>query len=219
MLEFELLYSALNSEAEMDKATFELSLSYWQSKTYKKGDFFNEYKNICKHLGFIVEGIFRIYQVHEDTGEEKNMLFFSSHQFISSYKNFLNHGTRGYFIESLVNSTILYIHIDHLNLLYKQSHGWERFGRLIAEQAYDVVMTNTENLLFKTPEVRYLEMISQRPEIFNAVPLYHIASYLGIQGPSLSRIRKRITGSPQKNKQAINLITEVPIIIADNRTG
>ncbi len=30
------------------------------------------------------------------------------------------------------------------------------------------------------------------PDIINTLPLYHIASYLGIQGPSLSRIRKRM---------------------------
>jgi hypothetical protein len=29
----------------------------------------------------------------------------------------------------------------------------------------------------------------------NAIPLYHISSYLGIQGPSLSRIRKRIAAN------------------------
>jgi len=46
--------------------------------------------------------------------------------------------------------------------------------------------------MFKSPEERYLELINGQPDIFNLVPLYHIASYLGIKGPSLSRIRKRI---------------------------
>ncbi|RYE37653.1 MAG: Crp/Fnr family transcriptional regulator, partial [Sphingobacteriales bacterium] len=34
----------------------------------------------------------------------------------------------------------------------------------------------------------------QHPEIFSSVPLYHLASYLGIKAPSLSRIRKRMVG-------------------------
>jgi hypothetical protein len=49
-----------------------------------------------------------------------------------------------------------------------------------------------EGFVFKSPEERYLDLIRQQPAIFNAVPLYHISSYLGIQGPSLSRIRKRL---------------------------
>jgi len=36
--------------------------------------------------------------------------------------------------------------------------------------------------------------MKQHPDIFNKVPLYHLASYLGIQAPSLSRIRKRMVG-------------------------
>ncbi len=81
-------------------------------------------------------------------------------------------------------SRILYIHIDHLKQLYTQSHQWERFGRLIAEMAFSVSMDRTESFLFRTPEQRYLELVEQHPAIFNSIPLYHISSYLGIQGPS-----------------------------------
>jgi CRP-like cAMP-binding protein len=138
--------------------------------------------------------VFRIYRVNNDTGEEKNMLFFTNHQFVASYKSFLAQTACDYYTEAMVDSHILYIHIDHLNELYAQSHQWERFGRIVAETAFHEVMVNTEGFLFKTPEDRYREMMEKHPNIFNSVPLYHIASYLGIQGPSLSRIRKRMVG-------------------------
>ena len=176
----------------MDKESFELSLPYWQLKSYHKGEFYNEYKNICKHLGFIIDGVFRVYRVNENTGEERNMLFFGKNEFIASYKSFISQTACDYFTESMVDSTILYIHIDSLNLLYQQSHKWERFGRLVAEQAFQAVMNATEGLLFDTPEGRYQDMVRKHPDVVNAVPLYHIASYLGIKGPSLSRIRKRM---------------------------
>ncbi|MGF7036797.1 Crp/Fnr family transcriptional regulator [Mucilaginibacter sp. OV119] len=176
----------------MDRESFNLSLPYWELKTYKKGEFYNEYKNICKHLGFIIDGVFRIYRVNETTGEERNMLFFGNNEFIASYKSFLSQTACNYFTESMVASTILYIHIDSLNLLYEKSHKWERFGRMVAEQAFQAVMSATEGLLFDSPEGRYRDLLAQHPDIFNSVPLYHIASYLGIKGPSLSRIRKRM---------------------------
>ncbi|MGN8070926.1 Crp/Fnr family transcriptional regulator [Mucilaginibacter sp. 22184] len=176
----------------MDRETFQLSKPYWQLKTYKKGEFYNEYKNICKHLGFIIDGVFRIYRVNELTGEERNMLFFGKGEFIASYKSFLSQTACSYFTESLTTSTILYIHIDALTQLYEQSHKWEKFGRMVAEQAFHAVMSATEGLLFDTAEGRYKELLRQHPDIFSTVPLYHIASYLGIAGPSLSRIRKRM---------------------------
>jgi CRP-like cAMP-binding protein len=178
----------------MKPEAFDLSLPHWILKQYKKGEFYNEYKNVCKHLGFVLNGVFRIYRVNADTGEEKNMIFFTDHQFVASYKSFLSQAACDYYTEAMVDSLILYIHVDHLHALYAQSHQWERFGRLVAETAFYEVMCNTEGFLFKTPEDRYREMMEQHPNIFNAVPLYHIASYLGIQGPSLSRIRKRMVG-------------------------
>jgi len=190
--EIELLQQALHKATGMDKETFELSVPYWRLKTYKKGEYFNEYKNVCKHLGFVINGVFRIYRTSEDTGEEKNMLFFTNNQFVTSYKSFLSQVACDYFTESMMTSTILYIHVDDLHQLYNTSHLWERFGRIVAETAFNEVMNNTEAFLFHTAEERYLQLISKHPDIFNAVPLYHIASYLGIQGPSLSRIRKRM---------------------------
>lgn len=192
MTEFDQLQQALFITAHLDREDFELSRPYWKLKSYKKGEFYNEYQNVCKHLGFIVNGVFRIYRADEKTGEEKNMLFYSNGQFVASYKSFINQTACDYYTSSMNDSVILYIHIDNLKKLYQQSHSWERFGRMIAELAYHQVISNTEGFLFKSPEERYLEMLELHPYIFNSVPLYHIASYLGIQAPSLSRIRKRM---------------------------
>jgi len=93
----------------------------------------------------------------------------------------------------MTDSSVVYIGIDDLLLLYKQSHKWETFGRLLAQEAFNVTIERIESFIFKSPEERYLDLIKYHPDIFNAIPLYHISSYLGIQGPSLSRIRKRIT--------------------------
>jgi len=194
MVELELLGNALSKAVNMDDEAFNLSKPYWKIKAYKKGEFYNEYHNVCKHLGFIIQGVFRIYRADEGTSEEKNMLFFSKGKFVASYTSFLSQEPCNYYTASVDTSLILYIHIDHLNNLYRESHQWERFGRFIAETAFHQLMSNTEGFLFKSAEERYQAMIEQHPEIFNTVPLYHLASYLGIKAPSLSRIRKRMVG-------------------------
>ena len=193
-MELGLLTSAMSSVVNMDVEAFNLSSPYWKLKAYKKGEFFNEYHSVCKNLGFIIEGVFRIYRADEDTSEEKNLLFFSNGQFVASYTSFFSQKPCNYYTASVDASLILYIHIDNLHKLYKESHQWERFGRYIAETAFHQLMANTEGFLFKSAEERYMEMMEQHPEIFSSVPLYHLASYLGIKAPSLSRIRKRMVG-------------------------
>lgn len=194
MTAFELLEYAFKDFAGMSGEAFALSASFWQQKHYGKGEFFNEYKNVCKHLGFIIDGVFRTYYVDDATAEEKNVFFFSKHQIVVSYKSFVDQAPCNYHTAAMTDAVIYYIQYEQLTTLYRQSHEWERFGRLVAEKAFGLAMNRAEDFIFLTPEQRYQELTQQHPDIFNAVPLYHIASYLGIQGPSLSRIRKRMAG-------------------------
>lgn len=194
MTVLEKLAFAITSFAKMSEEEFKHSLPLWQERTFKKGEFYNERSHICKNLGFIIEGTFRSYIIEEKTGEEKNVFLYSSDQFVVSFKSFINQSPCDYHTQAMTDSTILYINIVDLLALYNKSHQWERFGRLLAQEAFNVAMDRSESFLFKTPEERYLDLIKHHPNIFNTVPLYHISSYLGIQGPSLSRIRKRLSG-------------------------
>lgn len=188
----DILKQTLHEIAGIGEEEFELSRTFWKEKEYKKGEYYNEYRNVCKYLGFITDGVFRTYYVDVKSEEEKNVFFFSKHQVVVSFQSFIAQAPCNYYTQSMTDSNVLYIHIDHLTALYKQSHQWERLGRMIAEMAFSISMKRTESFLFQSPEERYLDLIKQHPDIFNSIPLYHISSYLGIQGPSLSRIRKRI---------------------------
>ncbi|MBT2560257.1 Crp/Fnr family transcriptional regulator [Pedobacter sp. ISL-68] len=176
----------------MSEEEFNLSTEYWQIKRYKKGEFYNEYKNVCKHLGFVLSGVFRIYKLNQATLSEQNLFFFLENQFVSSFKSFLSQTSCEYYTESMTEAEVLYIHYDHLQRLYQTRPAWERFGRLLAEFVLGAVMNNTELLLFHKPQDRYAALQAAHPEIFRLIPLYHIASFLGIEAPSLSRIRRRL---------------------------
>lgn len=193
MTEIEKLSFALQQFAGLSAEDFELSAAYWKYKTYRKGEFYNVHRNICKDLGFVTSGVFRSYTVNEETGEEKNVFLYSSNGFLVTFKSFINQIPCDYHTQALTDATIVYINIIDLLSLYRQSHQWETFGRLLAQEAFNVTMSRLEGFLFKSPEQRYLDLIHDYPDIFNNVPLYHISSYLGIQGPSLSRIRKRLS--------------------------
>lgn len=194
MTEIEKLPFVLSQFAGLTAEDFDLSADYWQHKNYKKGEFYNQHKNVCKYLGFITDGVFRSYTVDEKTGEEKNVFLYSANGFVVTFKSFINQIPCDYHTQAMTDASVIYINIADLMSLYQRSHQWEKFGRLLAQEAFNVTMTRIEGFLLKSPEERYKDLIAQHPDIFDNVPLYHISSYLGIQGPSLSRIRKRISG-------------------------
>jgi CRP-like cAMP-binding protein len=193
MKELEILAFALNQFADLTAEDFQLSAPFWHQKEYKKGDTYNRQSTVCKHLGFINQGVFRSYVIDEKTSEEKNIFLYSKHQFVVPFKSFINQIPCDYHTEAMTDASIIYISITDLYKLYKQSHKWERVGRLMAQEAFNVAMNKIESFVFKTPEERYLDLIKHHPDIFNNIPLYHISSFLGIKGPSLSRIRKRLS--------------------------
>ncbi len=194
MTEIDILKFALNQFADLSANDFELSNAFWQQKEYKKGEYYNQHKSVCKYLGFITTGVFRSYIIDNKTSEEKNVFLYSKNQFVVTFKSFINQIPCDYHTQAMTDASVVYINITDLLSLYKQSHKWEKFGRLLAQEAFNVSIRRTESFIFQSPEERYLDLIKYHPDIFNNIPLYHISSYLGIQGPSLSRIRKRISG-------------------------
>ena len=194
MTKIDILKFALHQFADLSADDFELSTTFWHQKAYKKGEYYNQHKSVCKYLGFITNGVFRSYIIDNKTFEEKNVFLYSKNQFVVTFKSFINQIPCDYHTQAMTDASVIYINIIDLLSLYKQSHKWETFGRLLAQEAFNVAIARTESFVFQTPEERYLDLIKYHPDIFNNIPLYHISSYLGIQGPSLSRIRKRISG-------------------------
>jgi CRP-like cAMP-binding protein len=194
MNEIEILAFALNRFANLTADDFKLSYTFWQQKEYKKGEYYNKHKSVCNYLGFITTGVFRSYIIDSKTSEEKNVFLYSKNQFVVTFKSFINQIPCDYHTQAMTDASVIYISIVDLLSLYKQSHKWETFGRLLAQEAFNVSIRRTESFIFQSPEERYLDLVKYHPDIFNTIPLYHISSYLGIQGPSLSRIRKRISG-------------------------
>lgn len=71
------------------------------------------------------------------------------------------------------------------------------YGKTICQVASDSLFIHKQTqqleLLSKTAEQRYLEMIEKQPTIIQRTPNKYIASYLGITPESFSRIRKKIS--------------------------
>lgn len=187
-----ILNSVLTSFAALTENDISVSASLWRRREIHKGDFYNKQNIVCKDLGIVVKGIFRVYYYDEKTDEEKNMFFFSEGQFIVSFRSFLYQYPCVYYIEALEDAEVVYLPYDDLQNLYANHKPWERFGRILAEHFFNQSQGRSEELLLFSHEKRYQNLLVQHPNIVQRVPSFHIASYLGIKNQSLSRIKKRL---------------------------
>jgi CRP/FNR family transcriptional regulator len=145
---------------------------------------------VCREMAFVNSGAFRLYYLSD--GKEINSHFFIENDFMADFNSFLQQKPSRYFLQALESAEMVTFDAQLLQQAYDSSKNWERFGRLMAEYSYKITVERVESFLFMDGKERYLRLLESRPYIFERVPLYHIASYLGMERESLSRIRKKI---------------------------
>ena len=192
------LKTALHFFANISVQDFALAENYFVTKQYKKGEVMNVQNKLGGDLAFIIKGLIRVYYIEPKTGKEINLFFFQDNQFIFSFLIFSGEDESNYFVETMEECELIQINRKNLSHLYKTSHQWEHFGRLLAEEYYRGSNARSESFIFMSPEERYLELIKTFPTIFQRTSLMNIASYLGIESQSLSRIRKRLAQKKSK---------------------
>ncbi|MVM32127.1 cyclic nucleotide-binding domain-containing protein [Spirosoma sp. HMF4905] len=188
----EILYQHLQQFAQLPEADMQLANEFWHVRKMPKHDYFNFQNSVCRQVGFVLKGLFRVYYIDPKTELEHNLYFIPEHMFLTSLKGLLTKTACPYLIEALEDAELLVIDREDLQRLYPRSHSWERFGRILAEQYFLFNQMRSESLLTQTAEERYVDLIESQPDILNRVSLGHISSYLGIKGPSLSRIRAQV---------------------------
>ncbi|WP_207427538.1 Crp/Fnr family transcriptional regulator [Pedobacter sp. SYSU D00535] len=159
-------------------------------KTIAKSEFFLKAGKICEEIAFVESGCMRMFYQKEE--KEINTGFFLANEFAVSYQSFLSESPSSYSIQALEDTELIVFHRSVLLRAYAFSKNWERFGRVIAEKIFVHSSQRIESFLFMNAEERYLQLLQQRKSVFEQIPLYHIASYLGLERESLSRLRKKL---------------------------
>lgn len=156
----------------------------------RKGEFLVSEGQVVNNVSFINKGSFRVFKTLN--GQDLTKHFFFANEYATEYISFLTRKPSDISVKALEDAELIELHYDKVQVLYEQYPVWQKYGRLMAENLFLVLAERTHRLLYHTPEENYLHLIESRPEIIERIPQQYIASYLGIQPESLSRIRKRL---------------------------
>lgn len=157
---------------------------------FKKGHILLEEGKVAKDCYFTIKGCVRSYQIID--GVERTTQFYVEGEPIASLSSYLNKTPASHYIACVEDSVLAVLNFDKEQVLYEQLPKLETLCRVGIEQEYGKQQEILQNYVTKNPEERYLMLLETRPELLNRVPQYHLASFLGVQPESLSRIRKRI---------------------------
>jgi CRP-like cAMP-binding protein len=142
-------------------------------------------------IGYMVSGLIRSYYI-DDKGNEITISFVKEKEYVTDYGAFVRQKPSKYYFQCLEPCVVVNLLYSEMQDGYNEYKNIERYGRLVTEEVLVQQQTRLESFLFEKAEERYLNFIKRSPNLFNRISLTYLASYLGIERQSLSRIRKKL---------------------------
>jgi CRP-like cAMP-binding protein len=158
--------------------------------SYKKGDVLLSEGEFSKECYFILKGCIRSYYLMD--GEERTTEFYTENQSIRPV-SYLTNQPSEYYLSCLEDCVVALGSAERNKSLIERL---PRLSSLIMQMDGELLVQHQisfDQFKHLNPEMRYLKLLETRADLFDRVPLYHIATYLGITAVSLSRMRKRIS--------------------------
>lgn len=143
---------------------------------------------LCKSIHFVSSGLLRAFLFNQD-GKETTVMFAPVAWWITDMFSFINERASLLDIQAVENSTVLSLSKHKLDQLYQEKPVFERFFRILMQNAYIREQLRSIQNLSMTAEERYDSFLSKYPDVANQVTQKQLASYLGITPEFLSTIR------------------------------
>jgi len=160
-------------------------------KNYKKNEVICDIGQHPENLFFIKSGVVRKY-VTDTSGKEFNKFLFCDDHIVVSLTAISTKKPSNFTIECLTDVSLYEVPYSKLRTILKRD---VELSSLYTDMLHHffVIMeeSEVEKVLLESKD-RYLNFQSRYPNLINKIPLFHIASYLGITPIQLSRIRSSL---------------------------
>jgi CRP-like cAMP-binding protein len=171
---------------------FELILSHFRLELIPRNFFYLKAGNTSKQKAYINKGSTRTFTV--DAKGREHILFFSFEDWwIADFESYYTQQPAKQYIQAMEDCELLCISKCDLDKLEGRIPKLKALFEEKKQKMIFATMTNLTDVKSLTPEERYLNLVKKHPHIFQRIPLQYIASYLDIEPPSLSRLRRRLS--------------------------
>ncbi|WP_069132975.1 Crp/Fnr family transcriptional regulator [Rhodohalobacter halophilus] len=190
---YEQLRSSINEIVSLTDEEWEMCKNNFRPKRMLKRQFLLQEGDVCRELAFVEKGSLYSYTV-DSSGNKHVIRFAFTGWWLANLHSFFTAKPTRLNIEILEDSELLMLDRENHEKLLKEIPSYERYHRVILQNAYAALQQRVENALGLTAEEKYARLIKQNPEFMNRVPLNLVASYLGMSPETLSWVRGNFSG-------------------------
>lgn len=188
-MSYDLILKNIQKHIDLDESEINLFLSKLKIRNITKRALLLKAGENCRYISYVHSGILRAYYLDKD-GRESTIMFAAPDWWITDMFCFLTGNPAMMYIEALADSCIIQLSKEHLEQLFTGVPKFERFFRIIMQNAYTREQLRVIENLSMPAEERYDRFLTKYPHIAEAVTQKQIASYLGITPEFLSAVKK-----------------------------
>lgn len=144
-----------------------------------------------RYIYFLNQGIVKGYQNIDGKIVVQHLV--AEQDFFTSLDSFMNETPSLDNYETVTDCELIKITKPDYTFLKKQTAFWSDFVKTITDNHLNCKLERVKDFQVLTAKARYLKFIKTNPNLALNVSVENIASFLGMEPQSLSRIRKQVT--------------------------
>ncbi len=156
-------------------------------RALKKKQFLYQEGEITKSAAFVISGLLRSYSI-DSNGFEHVIQFAPPGWWIGDVGSLIKQTPGILYVDALEDSEVLWLWKADLDSLYIKVPKFERFFRILAENALAAYQTRLVNILSLPAKDRYANFCQLYPSLIGCLPQKQVASYIGVTPEFLSKM-------------------------------
>ncbi|TRX61873.1 Crp/Fnr family transcriptional regulator [Fulvivirga sp. M361] len=166
---------------------FELVLSHFEQKAFKKHKLIIQQGDYVRHDYFVVKGLMKASRISSE-GKEHIIHFAMENWWITDPEAF-HYGTKASLsVDCLEDSIVFSLSLENKEKLCHDLQKMEYFFRKKTTAGYIALQKRIMCFISSKSSERYHNLLEQYPDLIQRIPKTMIASYLGVSRETLSRL-------------------------------
>ncbi|WP_414579256.1 Crp/Fnr family transcriptional regulator [Anabaena sp. CCY 9402-a] len=186
---YELLHSFIQQlfpQCQIDLTLIEPLL---ESRKVHQGEFLFREGDICDFVGLTLKGCLRTFFLKD--GKELTLFFHPEQHTLGDYESLRRRRPACFSCQAIADSEVLIVNTQAIEVLETVPDG-QKLLRLVVEDLAFQLRDCLLSLYRDSPEQRYVNFLKTEPKLLQRIPQYYLASHLGIEPESLSRLKRRL---------------------------
>ncbi|HLP52909.1 MAG TPA: Crp/Fnr family transcriptional regulator [Chitinophagales bacterium] len=172
-------------------------MSLGEVQLLQEGETFIKQGERHNRIALVMQGLLRNY-IMNDNGEQITVVFATELQSIAPYKCLFLQQPASETTEAVKSSVLITFDYPTMRKLGEEEPQFNKLYMDALEKTLMNAIERVEDFTIAKPEERYQRLLAKHGYLIEQAPLKYLASYLGINPVSLSRIRKRISTGKRK---------------------